>query len=136
MKVKIIKSISIADKAPHLPHVHVTEGQVRDDLSEHVANRLIELKHAKAIDSDIDNSESMEVVEDVDNTSDTTSDTIEPLSIREALEAITSEIEDEQEKKAALEKWGKNVLGIDIDKRKSVKKLVKILVSEAKAQGK
>ena len=73
MKVKITKSIDIADKSPSIPIVKVVKGETRDDLSDHVANRLIELGCAIEVDNTSDSSGEDEA-ENTDN-SDTSEDT-------------------------------------------------------------
>ena len=86
MKVEITKSIDIADSAPSLPIVKVVKGETRDDLSIHVANRLIELGCAELIpneepakdqDTGDDNSEGQdnESPENTDTSGDNADDT-------------------------------------------------------------
>lgn len=135
MKVKIIKSISIADKSPALPIVHVVEGEVRDDLSEHVANRLIELGCASQVADD----EKPEVKEpekvEVEGASEEVVE-LTPETLKVELEAVTVEKQSgvmgsEKKAKKALEDIGKKRFGFDVDKRMSIPKMIDAIVEAA-----
>jgi len=155
MKVEITKSIDIADSAPSLPIVKVVKGETRDDLSDHVANRLIELGCAKEVDKEKDTEQvnsGVDTDESADNTGtseDNTGDSTEgegdglsatpeatPETLKAELEGIALEQMDgpmgsEQKAKAALEAIGKERYGFDADKRKTVDGIIEAIVEAA-----
>ena len=150
MKVDITKSIDIADSAPSLPIVKVVKGETRDDLSDHVANRLIELGCAKKSDDkksgkDADKTDN-KTAEKVDNTggsddkgSDAESDNADKVtaeSLKAELDTIALENMDgamgsEQKAKSALEAIGKERYKFDVDKRMSVDNIITAIVEAA-----
>lgn len=134
MIVKITKSIDIADKSPSIPIVKVVKGETRDDLSMHVAQRLIELECAVAVvkvkepDKEPDNSGVSQ-----ENTGD---DDVTPEALKAALENVALTEMDgpmgsEQKAKATLEEIGKRDHGFDVDKRKTIEGIIDAIVEAA-----
>ena len=77
-----------------------------------------------------DNSD--EVATDADNTEDTDED--DTPSVGSQLADIVIANPKEKKAKNALETWGKQTLGVDIDRRMSVENIVEALTDEAKRQ--
>ena len=159
MRVKITKSIGIADKSPSIPIVNVVKGETRDDLSDHVANRLIELGWATSADKEPDtvskgdstisgtvtvdvettkvNSESTDnAKKSDDNAGDksdigTTPETLKSQLEELALKEMDGLMGSEQKAKAALEAFGKERYSFDADKRMSVENIIDAIIEAA-----
>ncbi len=130
MKVKITKSIDIADKAPSMPTVTVVEGEIRTDLSDHVANRLIELGWAVEVSEDESTVVATEKVEGFKGV------VVTPDTLRVELEAIVTDsmsgvMGSKIKAKKALEAFGKERYKFDVDKSLKVENVVSAIVEAA-----
>jgi hypothetical protein len=127
VKVRITKSGRWADKAPSDPIVTVIEGEVMDNLSDHLCNRLIETGCAVAIEGDVTEDTEIEPSEPVKED--------KPETLEETLDRIANEaggFSGGRKAKAALEAYAKNNFGIDIDRRMGADKIKAVILEAAK----
>jgi len=106
MKIEIKKNGRFADSAPHMPQVTVKAGEVRDDLSDYVASAVIRTGCGVEV---------AEKKPDVDT--------------EDILKQLADEAETTAEAKKALEAWGKENAGIDVNRTKSVKNIIKDILA-------
>lgn len=134
MTVRITKTVRIAEKTPAMPQVYVVEGEVRDDLSDHVSSELIRLEWAVEV-ADGEKSEVVNADKEPDKEEGVVN-TEAPDTLKSELEAIALEKMDgpmgsEKKAKKALEDIGKERYGFDVDKRMGVDKIIASIVDEA-----
>jgi hypothetical protein len=118
MKVKITKAGRYADSAPHLPQATVKEGEERDDLSDFIAQTIIDTGRGIAMDeTETETEEETETKKDND--------------VRAELEGLITGTEDKKEQKQKLEEWARQKLDIEVDRRSNVSDIIDMLVEEA-----
>lgn len=125
--VKVLRSIQWAINPPNPGEYSLIEGETRNDLPDHIIEQMLAsdtdwvevLK--KGSQPEAGESRGIHVMEDVSD-------------IRATLMEIVDNAANKTEAKAALEIWGKDNLGIDIDKRRSLETVTGDLIAEYEEQ--
>jgi len=108
------KTIDWALNPPKNDRLFLREGKEVEGLNdEALAERLLDMKYIKHVVEVVESKESAYHAE---------------LSTEETLLYLVADIKKNDDKKDALEDWGKENAGVDIDRRKSVKNIIKELV--------
>lgn len=120
IKVKVCHSGNYSTNYLKNEYLVLKKGETRDDIPEEVIARMIQSK-----------TKWIEVIKDKKPEKTTDQKDISPKEkqVRDILEAIKVEA-GQLRAKAALEKWGKENLGVDVDRRKRAKEIIEDLVSE------
>jgi hypothetical protein len=131
MKVKIIKSgengaaLRVADTDPAAPQAIIIQGELREDLTDSMCQNLIDLGYAELADG----------AETPEETGEETSG-VDVDAVRNAIDVIIEENKDDGDStKVGLAAYAKASLGIDIDMRKSVKKIYNAILKAAEKAG-
>jgi hypothetical protein len=120
IKVKVCHSGNYSTNYLKNEYLVLKKGETRDDIPEEVIARMIQSK-----------TKWIEVVKEEKPEKTTGQDDISPKEkqIRDILEAIRKTA-GQLKAKESLEKWGKENLGVDVDRRKRAKEIIKDLVAE------
>jgi hypothetical protein len=145
-KVKILKTGLWAINPPNPGELYIEEGQIRDDIPAHLIKRMFEsdTKHIEIIngsdepeevDAASEDEEPVEEIEDLPDDGSRETHIVDDVSdIRATLMEIADGADNKNHAKAQLESWGRENLGFEIDRRRSLDKVTADLIAEYEKQ--
>lgn len=123
IKVRVLKDSSWAINPPHPGELHLTEGEERDDIPQQLIDRMLvcDTEYIEVLETSEETPEAPHVLDDVSD-------------IRATLMEIVDNAVNKVDAKDDLEKWGKENLNVDINKRKKLEDIVAELIAEYEDQ--
>ncbi len=124
MKVKVLKNILWAKNPPNPGEYSLIEGQVREDLPDHIIEQMLasDTKWIEVLDSNqVEVEANSGIMEDVSE-------------VRSMLMSIVEGANNKNDAKNQLERWGMENLNFDVNKGKKVEDVIVDLIVEYEEQ--
>lgn len=130
-KVKVLKTGTWAINPPNPGELHITEGEERNDIPDHLIKRMLHAgdepcvkiigKKERSPQESDDSPKAPNVLDDVSG-------------IRATLMEIVDASDNKNDAKDKLEEWGREALGFEVDKRRSLDNVIADLITEHEEQ--